>query len=149
MNTQDMIAALEQMLATLKGANPPAEPAAPAYPREAVIAGAHFTLRAPVHEAWVPSQYARIFGKGHMLPDPSNAPVGAALRSPAGFPLYYPTADQPPMLLQGDMTFATDAGALEYIAAVAASQAGSLQRDKDQGYEFKVPGETEVRVEQG
>jgi hypothetical protein len=169
MNTQDMIAALEQMLAALKGANPQAEPAAPAYPREEVIDGARFKLKAPVNALWRPSQYARIFGRNATLGDPSNAPEGHVLRSPAGFPLVYllvgPVGAEVPVgeprVGYADNTFSSDDSVMDYIRRITPSQE-DIDRANAQWAEYdeslrrraaqrdQVPaGETEIKVEQG
>ncbi len=121
----------------------------PAYPRVETIAGAQFYLKAPVAGHWEPSQYARMFGARQILPDPSNAEGDQLLRSPAGYPLVYLIPGKPARVLFGESTFTDDAQVERYRAAVAESQAGSLQRDQEQGYEFRTPGEVEVRVEQG
>lgn len=117
------------------------------YPRVVTVDGARFMLSAPVNPLWKPSQYGRMFGQRTVLPEPSNAQPGQPLRSPAGYPLVYGVGA--PRLLYGDSSFADDAKVAEYIAAVAASQAGAEQRDKDEGNVFRTPSEVEVRVEQG
>jgi hypothetical protein len=136
----------------------------PTYPRAETIMGAQFYLKAPISPKWQPSQYGRIFGKKMLLPDPSNAPDGYALRSPAGYPAVYPTSGPmgheqvigPARCGYANETFVDDAAVEAYIAAVAASQAGAEKRDEDNKYDFsggtKPPaptGETEIKVEQG
>jgi hypothetical protein len=139
----------------------------PTYPRVEVIEGAQFYLKAPISPKWRPSQYGLVFGKKMLLPDPSNAPEGYALRSPAGYPAVYPTSgpigqEQVIGVARcgyANETFRDDAEVDAYIAAVAASQAGAEKRDEELGYDFRLPserrndppvgGETEIKVEQG
>jgi hypothetical protein len=118
------------------------------YPRVETIAGAQFYLRAPLNPHWQPSQYARMFGARQILPDPSNATGDAPLRSPAGYPMYYPSPGVA-RVLYAENTYANDAEVESFRSALAQSQAGAEQRDRDEGNVFKTPGETEVRVEQG
>jgi uncharacterized protein YaiE (UPF0345 family) len=122
----------------------------PDYPRVVTIAGAKFYAKAPINPAWEPSQYGKMFGKRMILGDPSNAPEGSPLRSPLGYPLHY-GMDSVARVLYGESTFSSDAAVEAYRVAAAASQAGSEQRDQEQGNKFTVPGEaeTEIKVEQG
>jgi hypothetical protein len=173
MNAEDYRQALldiaHQLTLLATGEAAPTEPPVPVplpvptYPRAETIMGAQFYLKAPISPTWQPSQYARVFGKGHILPDPSNAPDGYALRSPAGYPAVYQLIG--PMGQEhvvgtarcgyGEHTFLDDAEVAAYIAAVAASQAGAEKRDEETGAEFSggtAPAgepETEIKVEQG
>jgi hypothetical protein len=141
MNTFEMIAALEQMLAYLKGVNPPADLAAPAsYPRVEVIQGAQFDLKAPVNPAWQPSQYARMFGRNMVLNDPSNAAAGQPLRSPAGYPLVYLIPGKPARVLYAESTYDDDAQVERYRVAEAESRRLSVERDEREGYDFSPGG---------
>jgi hypothetical protein len=145
-------------------AEPPVPLPVPTYPRVEVIQGAQFYLKAPISPKWQPSQYARVFGKKMLLQDPSNAPDGYALRSPAGYPAIYLTSgpigqEQVIGVARcgyANETFVDDAAVEAYIAAVSESMAGQQKRDEELGYDFRLPserrddaGETEVKVEQG
>ena len=147
-----------QLIALATGETAPAIPVPlpePAYPRVEVIQGAQFYLKAPIADGWEPSQYARMFGARQILPDPSNAEGDQPLRSPAGYPLVYLIPGRPARVLFGESTFDDDAQVGRYRAAVAESQAGQARRDAETGADFSggrapsVPGEVEVRVEQG
>ena len=157
-------AAAYQLIALATGEASPAVPVPlpePAYPRVETIQGAQFYLKAPIAATWQPSQYGRMFGARQILPDPSNAENGQPLRSPAGYPLVYLIPGRPARVLYGESTFDDDAQVGRYRDAVAASQAAAEQRDRDEGNDFRTPGEreqfhsdmepgeTEVRVEQG
>ena len=120
-----------------------------AYPREVTFDGARFMAALPINPNWKPSQYARIFGRNMVLPDPSNAPKGQPMRSPAGYPLTYMIPERPPRVLYGDSTFADDGQVERFRAELAASQAAAEQRDRAEGNVFRTPGEVEVCVEQG
>ena len=121
----------------------------PPYPKLVTIWGAQFYLKAPINPEWQPSQYARMFGQRVVLQDPSNAEGGQPLRSPAGYPLVYLIPGRPARVLYAESTYDDDAQVERYRQAVAASQAAQEQRDREQGYEFRTPGEVEVRVDQG
>ena len=140
MNSQEWIATLEQMLALLKSGAPVPMPV-PEYPRVETIQEAQFYLKAPINPNWQPSQYARMFGKRMVLSDPSNAGIDQPLRSPAGYPLVYLIPGKPARVLFGESTFDDDAQVERFRDAVAVSEAGQAQRDKELGYKFS-PGPT-------
>jgi hypothetical protein len=135
----------------------------PSYPRVDTIQGAQFYLKAPIAADWQPSQYGLLFGKKQILPDPSNAPDGYMLRSPAGYPAIYqlvgPIGQEHVVGVArcgyGEETFRDDAEVKAYIAAVAKSQAGAEKRDEETHADFSggaaapAGGETEIKVEQG
>lgn len=124
-NTQTLIDLLKHALALLE-----VSPSAPqlAYPAMVNHQGVTYLLKAPLANNYEPSMYAKMFGgsPGTHVFDPSNAPDGYALRSPAGYPLAYgiggdgkPVGE--PRVSWGDNTFANDAEIADYIARLAAA----------------------------
>jgi hypothetical protein len=108
------------------------------YPRDVEFEGAKFHLFRPINPKWKPSQAAKMFGKHHLLDDPSLAttPNGYPSRSPAGYPLIYPFVKdghpyKPAVILFGENTFPDDAAVEEYIKATSVS-AEEMERIRKQ-----------------
>jgi hypothetical protein len=79
----------------------------------------------PINPNWQPSQSAKMFGKYHVLKDPSlhTTPDGYPSRSPMGYPLVYPfVKDGKPykdaLVLWGESTFPNDEAVEEHRKAV-------------------------------
>lgn len=98
------------------------------YPREEEVNGVRYLLKAALNPKYAGGMYATVFGKGHVLFDPSNAPEGYPLRSPALYPLVYPLGgDGVPVgeakVLFAGNTFADDAAVEYYIERTTRSPA--------------------------
>ena len=97
------------------------------YPKIEVFKGVRYTLLAPLNPLYEPGMYAQIFGSqgDTAVHDPSNGDeLGAPVRSPAGFPLFYAIGLNAegqkivigtPSVTTEDHQFNSDTEALDYI----------------------------------
>lgn len=141
--TQDLLVELAyKLIALATGGTPATEtpavvaktetPVAPAYPREETVNGIRYMLKAPLNANYAGGMAATIFSKGHVLFDPSNAPEGYPLRSPANYPLSYAIGgDGKPVgaarVLFNGNTFADDAAVALYIERTTRTPAQEAQ----------------------
>lgn len=93
------------------------------FPKIKVVDGKRYMLKAPINPDWLGSTYDYTFGGEHLgdngpyLQDPSNADDTHALRSPNGYPLFWPKdgdkcldlPNMPPRILFEAQTFENDA----------------------------------------
>jgi hypothetical protein len=124
------------------------------YPKIVHVGGANILAKAPINGSWKPSMNAETFGGANhpngdpksFVWDPSNAPNGYALRSPGGYPLYYPNVNWDaateqwvvspgmnigtPTIIFGEHNgFKTDAEVDSWVAASAAQDEALRQWD--------------------
>lgn len=105
------------------------------FPKIKVVDGKRYMLKAPINPDWLGSTYDYTFGgaqfgeDGPYLADPSNADATHALRSPNGYPLFWPTGEggkcldlpnMPPRVLFEAQTFENDAMVADFKTRAAA-----------------------------
>jgi hypothetical protein len=144
---QALIKELRELIATLKQqptipVSPVVPPVEEVYPRVVEFDGAKFNLYRPINPKWKPSQAAKMFGKYHVLNDPSleTTPNGYPSRSPMGYPLVYPfVKDGKPykdaVILFGENTYPNDAAVEDYIKATSKT-AEQLEAERKQWEEY-------------
>jgi hypothetical protein len=139
--TSDALVALAYRLISIASGGVPApaptvvaSPAVPppTYPRVEKVNGVNYNLKAPLNPNYT-GGLSSVFGQyNKVLSDPSNAPEGFALRSPAGYPLFYPLDGQgkvagEPRVDFGGSTFESDAAIASYIERTTRTPAQEAQ----------------------